>query len=84
MHGTLKTYPGFPHGMLTTNAEEINSDLWAFFKPAIAVAAIARESAPTNAQKCSPNPVISRHIVTNLLRSTKDSRGSAQMSGLLD
>lgn len=31
-HGTLKTYPGFPHGMATTHAEVINADLLAFFK----------------------------------------------------
>jgi non-heme chloroperoxidase len=30
--GTLKTYKGFPHGMLTTQAETINADLLAFFK----------------------------------------------------
>jgi len=29
---TLKIYPGFPHGMPTTNAEQINADLLAFFK----------------------------------------------------
>ena len=29
-HGTLKTYPGFPHGMPTTHAEQINADLLAF------------------------------------------------------
>ncbi len=29
---TLKVYPGFPHGMPTTNAEQINVDLLAFFK----------------------------------------------------
>ncbi|MEJ5155145.1 alpha/beta hydrolase [Gluconobacter wancherniae] len=29
-HGTLKTYPGFSHGMLTVNAEVLNSDLLAF------------------------------------------------------
>ena len=29
-NGTLKTYPGFPHGMLTTNADELNADLLAF------------------------------------------------------
>jgi non-heme chloroperoxidase len=28
--GTLKTYPGFPHGMLTTHADVINADLLAF------------------------------------------------------
>jgi non-heme chloroperoxidase len=28
----LKTYKGFPHGMPTTNADVINSDLLAFFK----------------------------------------------------
>jgi non-heme chloroperoxidase len=31
-HGTLKTYPGFPHGMATVNAEAINADLLAYFK----------------------------------------------------
>src|SRR6185369_2750429 len=30
--GVLKTYKGFPHGMPTTNAETINSDLLAFLK----------------------------------------------------
>lgn len=31
-HGTLKAYPGFPHGMPTTNADQINADLLAFIK----------------------------------------------------
>jgi non-heme chloroperoxidase len=31
-NGKLKSYPGFPHGMPTTNAETINADLLAFFK----------------------------------------------------
>jgi non-heme chloroperoxidase len=31
-HGTLKIYPGFPHGMCTTHADIINADLLAFFK----------------------------------------------------
>jgi len=31
-NGTLKTYKGFPHGMPTTQAETINSDLLAFFR----------------------------------------------------
>jgi non-heme chloroperoxidase len=30
--GTLKTYPGFSHGMLTVNADVINADLLAFIK----------------------------------------------------
>jgi non-heme chloroperoxidase len=30
--GTLKTYPGFPHGMPTTHAEQINADLLEFVK----------------------------------------------------
>ena len=29
-NATLKTYPGFPHGMPTTHADVINSDLLAF------------------------------------------------------
>jgi non-heme chloroperoxidase len=31
-NGTLKTYPGYPHGMCTTHSEIINPDLLAFFK----------------------------------------------------
>ena len=31
-HGTLKTYPGYPHGMMSTHPEVINPDLLAFFK----------------------------------------------------
>jgi non-heme chloroperoxidase len=31
-HGTLKTYPGLPHGMCTTHAARINADLLAFIK----------------------------------------------------
>jgi non-heme chloroperoxidase len=31
-HGTLKSYPGFPHGMPTTNADQINADLLEFIK----------------------------------------------------
>jgi non-heme chloroperoxidase len=35
----LKTYKGFPHGMPTTNADQINADLLAFFKGEQAVSA---------------------------------------------
>jgi hypothetical protein len=38
-NGTLKTHPGFPHGMPTTNADQINADLLTFFKGTPAVAA---------------------------------------------
>lgn len=31
-HGTLKTYPGLPHGMPTTHADQINADLLAFIR----------------------------------------------------
>ncbi len=31
-NGTLKTYPGYPHGMCTTHADVINPDLLAFIK----------------------------------------------------
>ena len=31
-NATLKTYPGFPHGMPTTEAERINADLLTFFQ----------------------------------------------------
>jgi non-heme chloroperoxidase len=36
---TLKVYPGFPHGMPATNADQINADLLAFFKSAKQAAA---------------------------------------------
>ncbi|MDR6935597.1 non-heme chloroperoxidase [Luteibacter sp. 329MFSha] len=31
-NGTLKLYDGYPHGMLTTHADELNKDLLAFIK----------------------------------------------------
>jgi non-heme chloroperoxidase len=31
-HGTLKIYPGFPHGMMTTHADVINADILAFIR----------------------------------------------------
>jgi non-heme chloroperoxidase len=31
-NATLKIYPGFPHGMLTTHADVINKDMLAFFR----------------------------------------------------
>jgi non-heme chloroperoxidase len=31
-NGTLKSYPGFPHGMPTTEADTINADLLAFIR----------------------------------------------------
>jgi non-heme chloroperoxidase len=31
-NGTLKVYPGYPHGMCTTNADAINADLLAFIR----------------------------------------------------
>ena len=30
--GTLKVYPGYPHGMATVHADVINADLLAFIK----------------------------------------------------
>ena len=38
-NGTLKTYPGFPHGMPTTHAEIINADLLAFIEADSSVSA---------------------------------------------
>lgn len=31
-HGTLKTYPGLPHGLCATHAEVVNPDLLAYFR----------------------------------------------------
>ena len=33
-HGRLRIYPGFSHGMMTTNADLINADILAFIKGA--------------------------------------------------
>ncbi|HEY4253884.1 MAG TPA: alpha/beta hydrolase [Roseomonas sp.] len=30
--GSLKVYPGYPHGMLTTHADELNADILAFIR----------------------------------------------------
>jgi non-heme chloroperoxidase len=38
-HSTLKIYPGFPHGMCTTHADQINADVLAFLKTAANTAA---------------------------------------------
>ena len=32
MHRTLKTYPGYGHGMLTVNTNMLNADLLAFIE----------------------------------------------------
>ena len=37
--GTLKIYPGLPHGLMTTNADVINADILAFIKGAAVKAA---------------------------------------------
>ncbi|MDE3202142.1 MAG: alpha/beta hydrolase, partial [Acidobacteriota bacterium] len=31
-NATLKIYPGYPHGLMTTNADVINADLLAFIR----------------------------------------------------
>ena len=31
-HGTLKVYPGYPHGMATTHPDDINADILAFIR----------------------------------------------------
>jgi non-heme chloroperoxidase len=38
-NATLKVYPGFPHGMPATNADQINADLLAFLQQSREVAA---------------------------------------------
>ena len=40
-NSTMKTYKGFPHGMLTMQAETINADLLAFVKARAASRAAA-------------------------------------------
>jgi non-heme chloroperoxidase len=38
-NATLKVHPGLPHGMCTTNPEEINADMLAFFRSSASAAA---------------------------------------------
>lgn len=51
-HGTLKVYPGYPHGMATTHADVINKDLLAFIRgeqvgePAAEAPALVAEPIP--------------------------------------
>jgi non-heme chloroperoxidase len=51
-HGTLKVYRGYPHGMATTHADDINRDILAFIRgedvgePAQAAPAIVAEPIP--------------------------------------
>jgi non-heme chloroperoxidase len=42
-NATLKVYPGFPHGMPATNADQINADLLTFFKGAPTAASSSKE-----------------------------------------
>jgi non-heme chloroperoxidase len=44
-HGTLKIYPGYPHGMLTTHADVINRDLLAFVRGEQSAATLISKSA---------------------------------------
>ena len=43
-HGTLKTYEGFPHGMITTHAETINADVLAWLQSGPQAPANGRQS----------------------------------------
>jgi non-heme chloroperoxidase len=54
-NGTLKTYPGYPHGMATTHAEEINKDILAFIRGEDFGA--DREAEPTLIVEPIPAPV---------------------------
>jgi non-heme chloroperoxidase len=38
-NASTRFYPGFPHGMPTTQADQINADLLAFVQEAVAIAA---------------------------------------------
>jgi non-heme chloroperoxidase len=46
-HATLKIYPGFSHGMLTTNADVINADILAFMQFELRRIGVANSSAET-------------------------------------
>ena len=53
-HGALKVYPGYPHGMATTHADDINRDILAFIRgeqvgqPAEAAPALIAEPLPVS------------------------------------
>jgi non-heme chloroperoxidase len=46
-HGTLKTYPGFPHGMCTTEPDTVNADLLAFIEGDVAATPTAADREPS-------------------------------------
>jgi non-heme chloroperoxidase len=46
-HGRLKTYPGFPHGMCTTEPDTINADLLAFIEGEVEATATAADREPS-------------------------------------
>jgi pimeloyl-ACP methyl ester carboxylesterase len=50
-NATLKVYPGFPHGMPTTNADQINADLLAFFQGATTAEPSSEENTPWEAAR---------------------------------
>jgi hypothetical protein len=63
-NGTLKVYPGYPHGMCTTHADTINPDLLAFSQ------AWPADSGDTNVVARS------RSVASATIRSTMTSAGS--------
>jgi hypothetical protein len=63
-NGTLKVYPGYPHGICTTHADTINPDLLAFSQPWPA------DSGDTNVVARS------RSVASVTIRSTMTSAGS--------
>jgi len=46
-HGTLKTYPGFPHGMCTTEPDTVNADLLAFIEGEVEATSTAADREPS-------------------------------------
>jgi pimeloyl-ACP methyl ester carboxylesterase len=44
MNGTLKTYPGLPHGVATTHPDVINADLLAFVRGEQVIGAVEQRS----------------------------------------
>lgn len=77
-HGQLKIYKGYPHGMLTTHPDVLNSDLLAFVR-ALAITPEGRTSWPgPHAPLSSPRELaLGAKISTEQIRVAHDLGGAA-------
>jgi hypothetical protein len=68
--GTLKVYPGFPHGMPTTHAAVINSDLLAFTKVERGLGAYGAKATPARRIAAKAREAPSPHLPASMRSSS--------------